>query len=89
MAHTISSAIHSAPAAEVPTAPAAKTASPIQKTAPVQKTPVPNDTVQISTAAQTALQESRETPAQTAKEAASGDRQAQKLLTKENAAKRA
>jgi hypothetical protein len=39
----------------------------------------PKDTVQISTAAQTALQESKESQAQTAKEAAHGDRQAAKI----------
>jgi hypothetical protein len=47
----------------------------------------PKDTVQISTAAQTALQESKESQAQTAKEAAHGDRQAAKLLAKETAKK--
>jgi hypothetical protein len=48
-------------------------------------TAIPKDTVQISTAAQTALQESQETQVQTAKEAGNGDRQAQKLLAKETA----
>ena len=47
----------------------------------------PKDTVQISTAAQTALQESKESQAQTATEAAHGDRQAVKLLAKETAKK--
>jgi hypothetical protein len=58
--------------------------------APTQVTVAPSapkDTVQISTAAQTALQESRETQAQTAQEAAHGDRQAVKLLAKETASK--
>jgi hypothetical protein len=45
-----------------------------------------NDTVQISTAAQAALKEAVENPAQTAKEALGGDRQAQRLLAKEEAA---
>ncbi len=48
------------------------------------------DSVQLSGAAQAmlaALQEARETPAQTAKEANSGDRQAQKLLASEAASK--
>jgi hypothetical protein len=45
------------------------------------------DTVQISAAAQTALQESKESQAQTATEAAHGDRQAVKLLAKETAKK--
>jgi hypothetical protein len=38
-----------------------------------------------STAAKAALQEATETPAQTAKEAQSGDRLAQRLLAKEKA----
>ncbi len=49
----------------------------------------PADTVQISSAAQTALKETLETPAQTAKEAAGGDHQAQRLLAKEAAAEKA
>jgi hypothetical protein len=40
------------------------------------------DTVKISSAAQQALQESRETPAQTTKEASQGDLQAKHLLAK-------
>lgn len=43
-------------------------------------------TVQISSAGRAALQEATETPAQTAKEAHSGDVQAQRLLAKEAAA---
>jgi hypothetical protein len=49
--------------------------------------PVPQDSVQLSSAAQSALRESMETPAQTAKEAGSGDMQAKRLLAKEEAAK--
>jgi hypothetical protein len=49
----------------------------------------PADTVQISSAAKQALQEATETAAQTAKEAQSGDLQAQKLLAKEAAAQAA
>jgi len=45
------------------------------------------DTVQISSAGQAAFQEATETAAQTAQEAGKGDRQAQKLLAKEQAAK--
>jgi hypothetical protein len=48
----------------------------------------PKDTVQISTAAQSALQEIIETPVQTATEARSGDIQAQRLLAKETAAQK-
>jgi len=54
------------------------------------------DTVKLSSAAQAklstiqaAVQETAETPAQTAKEAQSGDLQARKLLSKEEAAARA
>jgi len=48
------------------------------------------DTVQLSGTAQAmlaALQEAKETPAQTAREASGGDRQAQRLLGKEAAGK--
>jgi hypothetical protein len=47
------------------------------------------DTVQLSSTAQAALaaiQEGRETPAQTAKEAGGGDLQAQRLLARQQAA---
>jgi len=46
----------------------------------------PTDTVTLSAAAQAMVKEMSETPAQTAKEAASGDHQAQRLLAKEMAA---
>jgi hypothetical protein len=49
--------------------------------------PVPQDSVQLSSAAQSALREATETPAQTAKEAGSGDMQAKLLLAKQEAAK--
>jgi hypothetical protein len=64
------------------------------KEAPAQKpsTPAPppaaTDSVQLSSAAQTtlaALQEVRETSAQTSQEAAKGDHQAQRLLARESA----
>ena len=64
--------------------------APTQKKASLQAavtSSAPQDTVQISTAAQAALQESRETQAQTAKEAAHGDRPAVKLLAKESSSK--
>jgi hypothetical protein len=51
--------------------------------------PVPIDRVQLSREAQAALREAVETPEQTAKEAASGDGQARRLLAKEEAAKEA
>jgi Ribonuclease G/E len=47
-----------------------------------QQAPV-TDTVQLSSGAKAALQELSETPTQTAKEAASGDAQARRLLAKE------
>jgi hypothetical protein len=51
--------------------------------------PVPVDEVQLSSAAEAALRETVETPAQTAKEAGSGDTQAKLLLAKEELAKEA
>ncbi|MGA2151331.1 MAG: hypothetical protein ABSG48_04100 [Geobacteraceae bacterium] len=72
---------------------------PAAQPAPVEPKPVQvkpkaavMDTVNVSaaakaasTAAKAALQEATETPAQTAKEAQSGDRLAQRLLAKEKA----
>jgi hypothetical protein len=69
------------------TTPAATTT---QKTAKPKPQPAKTDSVQLSSAAQArlaALQEFTETPAQTSKEAGSGDRQAQRLQAKEQAAK--
>ena len=96
----MSLSIHSTPpaaaAANLAPAPAVKSTSDTTSAALSQKqassqaavTPsAPKDTVQISTAAQTALQESKESQAQTAKEAAHGDRQAVKLLAKETSSK--
>ena len=51
-----------------------------------QPAPAHGDSVQISAAAK-AVQETLETPAQTAKEAAAGDLQAKHLLAKEAGAK--
>ncbi len=70
--------------------PVAKSVTSSQKSTPSQpqsKTSIPTDTVQISNAAKAALQETIETPAETAKEASGGDRQAQRLLAKEAAEK--
>jgi hypothetical protein len=67
-----------------------KSAAPSPKQAPSQAVVAPSasqDTVQISAAAQMALQESKETQAHTAREAAHGDRQAVKLLAKETPSK--
>ena len=58
-----------------------------QQPAQPKPQPVAADTVNISSAALAAFQEATETSVQTAKEAAKGDRQAQRLLAKEAAAK--
>ncbi|HWZ25143.1 MAG TPA: hypothetical protein VN037_07665 [Verrucomicrobiae bacterium] len=96
MSLSIHSTAPAAPAANLAPTPAVKSSSDTNSPAPTPKQALsqaavspsaPKDTVQISTAAQTALQESKESQAQTAKEAAHGDRQAVKLLAKETARK--
>jgi len=70
--------------------PVAKSVASSQKSTqsqPQSKTSIPTDSVQISSAARAALQETIETPAQTAKEASAGDRQAQRILAREAAGK--
>ena len=57
------------------------------KAAETRPQPVPRDSVQLSSSAQAALREALETPAQTAKEAGTGDVQAKRLLAKHAAAK--
>ncbi len=59
---------------------------PSSKASPATSTPSADGTVRISAAALAALKEATETPAQTAKEARSGDRAAQHLVA--NAAAR-
>ena len=59
------------------------------KPAPAKPQPTTTDTVQISSSAKAMMQEVQETAAQTTQEAAKGDRQAQRLLAKEAAAKAA
>ena len=72
-----------------PTQPAAQY-TPVNKEAPKSKPETtPTDTVQISSAAKVVLQEASETPTQTAQEARRGDRQAQRLLARQAAAKEA
>ena len=69
-------------------APAAKTSA--QKATPSKPQSGGGDTVQLSSAAQAmlaAIQESQETPTQTAQEAGRGDLQAQRLLATEAAEK--
>ncbi len=97
MSLSIHSTAPAAPAANLAPAPAVKSTSDTKLSGSESETgsvaggsphqSAPQDTVQISTAAQTALQESKETQAQTAQEAAHGDRQAVKLLAKETARK--
>ena len=75
-----------------PVAPTTRTSAPrhAQPASKPKDTDNDGDSVQISQAAQAALaalQESTETPAQTATEAGKGDPQAQKLLQQQAAAK--
>jgi hypothetical protein len=79
-----------APATAVKSTSDSKSAAPSQTQAPSPATVAPSatqDTVKISTTAQTALQESKETQIQTAQEGAHGDRQTVKLLAKETSSK--
>lgn len=66
--------------------------TPLAPSTPASSNPKPSaatsaqaDSVQLSSAALNVLKEASETPAQTAKEAASGDSQAKRLLAKEAA----
>ena len=90
MANAITSATHADPtiAAAAQKLPVEKSAKASDSSTQAKPTPAPQDTVQISKAAQTAVQEARETRTQTTQEAAKGDRQAQKLLAKETAAQK-
>jgi hypothetical protein len=94
MANAITPVNHATPAVirDVQAQSAPQQAAPANQKAPqpqpAAKAQAPKDTVQISTAAQTALQESRETSTQTAQEASRGDRQASRLLAKEAVAKK-
>ena len=54
-----------------------------QKSAPQPPQAVPTDTVELSSAAQAALQEASDTPTQTEKEPSSGNVQAKALLAAE------
>jgi len=96
MSLSIHSKAPAAPAANLAPAPAVKSTSDPKPAAPSRKQAslptaiapkAAQDTVQISTAAHTALQESKQTQAQTVQEVARGDRQAVKLLAKETASK--
>jgi hypothetical protein len=81
-AHTVQNPI------EIETPPAAKPAANATSTQP-RPTAAAKDTVQISSAAQAALKAAAEPQAQTAKQASAGDHQAQTLLAKEQAARKA
>jgi hypothetical protein len=77
-------------AAQITSQAAAVAANQIQPAAQESAQPKPQpiiDTVQISSSAKAVMQEAQETAAQTAEEAGRGDRQAQRLLAKEAAAK--
>jgi hypothetical protein len=90
MSLSINSATHAeAAATSKPTnaAPPATSEGKLPQTTAPSKPTTPQDTVQISVAAQTALQELTETPVQTAQEARGGDHQAARLLAKKTAAK--
>jgi len=81
MVSPISNAVHTQPVAEATKPSTSKPPQPVRSK---------GDTVQLSKTAQLALaavQEATETVAQTTKEANHGDRQAQRLLAKEAAAK--
>jgi hypothetical protein len=86
MISPISSTPAAAPAAAttISATPVAPSKSP-SPSAPHSSASIPVDTVHISSAARTAMQEAIETPAQTAQEASGGDHQAQMLLAKEQA----
>jgi hypothetical protein len=58
-----------------------------KESAPAKTAPVITDTVQISSSAKAVMQEAIEPAAQNVQEAAAGDRQAQRLVAKEDAAK--
>jgi hypothetical protein len=90
MANAISSATPADPtiAAAAQKLPVAKSAKATDDSTQAKPVAAPKDTVQISGAAQSAVQEARETRTQTTQEAAKGDRQAQKLLAKETAAQK-
>lgn len=81
MLNPITTTTHTAPVAQP-----AVSAQPIQSK-PEASGAGKTDAVQLSSAAQAALQEASETPAQTAKEAGTGDMVAKRLLAKEQAAK--
>jgi len=91
MAGTITHATPNIATTAIQTQAAAKPVTSSPKAAPSKSTVTtgaPQDTVQISGAAQTALQEAVETSTQTAREAQRGDRQAQNLLAREAATKK-
>jgi hypothetical protein len=89
MSISISGSSPVSPADPTPPPAAQKASSEPQTAAPSDTSAVPQEIVQLSAAAQSALREATETPAQTAKEAGHGDAQAKRLLAKQAAAKEA
>jgi hypothetical protein len=90
MIGAITSATNLNPTAATESQPAAKSATASPKAAqsqPNSTASAATDTVHISSAAQLAIQEAIENPAQTAAEANKGDHQAQRLLAREAADK--
>jgi len=79
-------AVQSAPA-KTDAANANQTQSAASAPAPAKTQAATTDTVLISNSAKAMMQEAQETAAQTSQEAAKGDRQAQRLLEKEAAAR--
>jgi hypothetical protein len=90
MASPVTHATPNIPTTAIQTQAVAKPVTSSPKAGPSKSTlttSAPQDTVQISGAAQ-ALQEATETSTQTAREAQKGDRQAQNLLAREIATKK-
>ena len=79
------------PVSGVPSTPAVSPTSVVHRKPVPEAQPkvLPKDTVSLSSAAQSALEESSETQAQTTKEATGGDLQAKRLLAKQAAARAA
>ena len=70
--------------AATPNQPVTPVTNASSKTTPAKAPATAGDQVHLSSAALAVLQEASETPAQTAREARTGDHQAQRLLAKES-----
>lgn len=84
----VTTATNTPPATE-PAATSKTSSSQSSQSKPAPSPAAQADAVQLSSAAQAALKEMTETPAQTAKEASGGDVQAKRLLAKEEATQKA